>query len=476
MSTKGNREFRPACHFAPKSGWVNDPNGLFYENGTWHLFSQYYPETFWGPMHWLRSSSTDLLHWQQHDIALYPDEKLGFIFSGSAIVDKGNTSGLGKGGDPVVLMFTHHMRNEHTVQEQQSIAWSDDRVHYHTYEGNPVIPNADKMNFRDPKLFRNEKLNCWGMVLAAGDHAEFYASDDLIHWRKTGDFGQKENKLGGVFECTDLFPLKAPDGSEVWVLIVSTALPAPFGSGRMQYFLGEFDGETFRETYPSDLPRLFDSGYDDYAAVSFSGADRVLMVGWAASPGYADQMPTGEFCCAYTYVREMSLAQTDRGLMLAAKPITPDFELAGVEPEKMPEGLSMKQKFRYVPRAEAALPGELFHVRVEAEGPFTLSLSNDDGEALNVSVSTEQKLVVDRTRAGWQGFSAPYDSGLFAVTTAPRSNYGPATVDVYFDKMLAEVFVDGGTVVNTSMVFPEKPYTKATLMGRAKLWVGTPKE
>lgn len=171
----------------------------------------------------------------------------------------------------------------------------------------------------------------------------------------------------------------------------------------------------------------------------------------------------------------MSLAQTERGLMLAAKPIAPEFELAEIEPEKEPEGLTMMQKLRYVPRAEGTLPGELFHVRVEAEGPFTLSLSNDLGEQLNISVSTEQKLVVDRAKAGWQGFSAPYDSGLFAVTSAPRSQYGPATVDVYFDRMLAEVFADGGTVVNTSMAFPEQPYTRATLTGKGRLWIGAPK-
>ena len=470
MSTKGNRDFRPFCHFAPKFGWVNDPNGLFYENGTWHMFSQYNPkEPIWGPMHWLHETSDDLLHWKEHGVALCPDEKLGTIYSGSAIVDRGNTSGLGNGGDPVVLMYTHHGQFE-----QQSIAWSDDRMHFTPYEGNPVIANSDKLNFRDPKVFRNEKLNCWSVVLAAGDHAEFYASDDLIHWRKTGEFGAKENKLGGIFECTDVFPLKAPDGSEVWVLIVSTALPASFGSGRMQYFLGEFDGETFRETYPSDQPRLYDSGYDNYAAVSFSNTDRQLMVGWAASPGYAMQMPTDEFCCVYTYVREMSLVQTASGLRLAAKPIAPRFRLEPAVREKMPENMTMIERFRYVPKAETALPGELFHARVEADGPFTLVLSNDAGEALNISLSTEQKLVVDRTRAGWQGFSEPFDSGLFAVTSAQRPQFGPTVVDVYFDRMIAEVFADGGTVVNTSMAFPKQPYQKATLLGEGKLWVGGP--
>lgn len=469
MSTKGNRDFRPAWHFAPKSGWVNDPNGLLYENGTWHMFSQYNPDNpLWGPMHWLHSTSEDLLHWQEHGVAMAPDEKLGMIFSGSAVIDRGNTSGLGEGGDPMILMYTHHGQ-----REQQSIAFSNDRVHFTPYEGNPVIANTDKLNFRDPKVFRNGIRNCWTVVLAAGDHAEFHASDDLIHWHKTGEFGRKENRLGGVFECTDLFPLKAPNGETVWVLIVSTALPAHFGSGRMQYFLGDFDGDTFTQTYPTEQPLFFDAGYDDYAAVSFSGTgDRVLMVGWASSPGYAGQMPTGEFCCVYTCVKEMSLVETDAGLRLAAKPITPEFDMQAVTPVPKPENMTLIEQFRYVQRSEAALPGEVFKAHVEAEGPFTLTLSNDDGEALNITVSTEQRLVVDRTAAGWQGFEAPYDTGLFAVTAAVRNQFGPAAVDVYFDTMIAEVFADDGTLVNTSMAFPQKPYTKATLKGRAKLWIG----
>ena len=466
MSTKGNRDFRPAFHYAPPVGWINDPNGLLYEDGTWHLFAQHNPdEAVWGPMHWRHATSTDLLHWQDHGVALAPDE-LGMIFSGSAIIDKGNTSGLGEGGDPMILMFTHH--GEH---EQQSIAYSNDRMHFTKYEGNPVIPNSDQRNFRDPKVFRNEQLNCWSVVLAAGDHADFYASNDFIHWRKTGDFGKTENKLGGVFECTDLFPLTAPDGKIVWVLIASMAQLAPFGSGRMQYFLGEFDGETFRETIPSDHPRILDGGFDDYAAVTFANTDRRLIVGWAASPGYAGTQPTNEFCCIMTYVRELSLVDTDTGLQLAFKPITPEFALEEVPAQPLPEDRPMF----FVPTTEGALPGELFHIHVEADSIFTLTLSNEDGEALNISVSSEQKLVVDRTKSSNNHFSPMFDSGLFSVSSINRNNVGKMTLDVYFDKMIAESFLDDGTVINSTVVFPEKPYQKATLHGFGKLWIGKTK-
>lgn len=279
MSTQGSRDFRPRFHYTPPKGWINDPNGPLYEDGIWHLFAQHYPhDTVWGPMHWIHATSKDLLNWENQGIALSPDERLGLIFSGSAVIDRGNTSGLGRERDPMICMYTHH--GEH---EQQSIAFSEDRMHFTPYEGNPVIPNSDLPDFRDPKVFRNDLLGCWSVVIAAGDHVEFHASPDLLHWHKTGEFGQAENKLGGVFECPDLFPLPAPDGSVLWVLIASMALPREFGGSRTQYFLGMFDGNTFVETHSSLRAKLIDSGYDNYAAVTFSGAEKPCIIGWGTS-------------------------------------------------------------------------------------------------------------------------------------------------------------------------------------------------
>ncbi len=464
MTTKANRDYRPATHYAPPYGWTNDPNGLVYEDGTWHLFAQHYPDaTHWGPMHWRHAVSEDLLHWKDLGIALYPDEKLGYIFSGSGVIDEGNTSGLGKERDPMVVMYTH----ADMKKQQQSIAYSEDRIHFTPYAGNPVIPD-ERQDFRDPKVFRNPVLGCWSVVLAADDHFEFYASKDLIHWTKTGEFGAAENILGGVCECPDLFPLKAPDGSEVWVLLSSNGLPNPFGGFRMQYYLGQFDGNTFRVTIPSDRPRILDFGYDDYAAVTYYNADRRLLVGWAESIVYGQDGPTNEFCGLMTYARELSLVNTDCGLKLAMKPVAPAHTLREA-PAIEPFPLNPRQS---LPRAQIALNGDLFRVRVEAEGPFTLTLSNEDGETLNISVSNEQKLVVDRSNAGAKDFNALFASGLFSVMTADRNNRGPVAVDVYFDRMIVETFADEGTLVNTSILFPNKPYTKATLLGKGKLFLG----
>lgn len=466
MTTKGNRDYRPECHYTPPFGWTNDPNGMVYDKGTWHLFAQHYPDdTHWGPMHWRHAVSEDLLHWKDLGIALYPDEKLGMIFSGSGVIDEGNTCGLGKTSDPMVLMYTHHGESQ-----QQSIAVSDDRIHFTPYEGNPVIPSTLR-DFRDPKVFKNTFLNCWGVVIAAGDHFEFYASDDLIHWRKTGEFGKEEDRLGGVFECPDMFPLTAPDGKTVWVLLSSNGLPAPFGGFRMQYYLGEFDGETFRETIPARHSRILDSGYDDYAAVTYYGADRRVMMGWAEAMSYGKDGPTNEFCGLMTYARELTLRETAAGLRLAMKPVTPEFELRPIQSVTPPD----ERYRRPLPMAEGRLPGELFHIRVEAPSGFSLKLSNDEGEAFVVTMSNEQKLVVDRSGAGIKDFNRLFASGLYSVMTARRTEDGPVTLDLYFDHMIAETYIDGGTVVNTSIMFPRKPYTKATLQGEGQLWIGTPK-
>lgn len=451
MSTQSNRNFRPEYHYTPPKGWINDPNGLTLVDGVWHLFAQYYPhDTTWGPMHWIHATSTDLLHWEDQGIALYPDEKLGLIFSGSAVIDHDNTSGLGAACDPMICMYTSH--GEH---EQQSIAFSNDLVHFTPYAGNPVIPNTVQKDFRDPKVFRNDMLNCWSVVIAAGDHVEFHASSDLIHWEKTGEFGAAENPMGGVFECPDLFPLTAPDGTKVWVLIASMALPREFGGSRTQYFLGEFDGRTFTQTIPAPHARLIDTGYDNYAAVSFSGAESPIIIGWGTSWCYADKEPTNEFCGLMTYARKMSLIETDEGLSLASAPITPEFTMKAVD-------------------NTAELPGEVFRVHLEAEGAFMLSLSNAGGETFRIGLDNEHRFFVDRTKAGMRDFHELYASGLMSVTVTPRQMHGKIEMDLYFDHFIAEVFADQGSFANTALVFPEAPYTQAGIIGAAKMWIGTP--
>lgn len=449
MSTRGVRDFRPHKHFSPKRGWINDPNGLVFDGRQWHLFAQYYPDDgHWGPMHWLHAVSDDLLAWREVGIALAPDEALGLIFSGSAVIDENSTSGLGP--RPMVCMFTHHGRHE-----QQSVAFSNDYVHFEKYAGNPVIPNAALPDFRDPKVFRDEARGRWACAVAAGDHVEFFASEDLLHWTKTGEFGRRENRMGGVFECPDLFRAAAP-GSEMWVLSASMALPRDNGGSRTQYFLGEFDGETFRETLPSPRPRLLDFGYDNYAAVTFSGAREPLLLGWATSWCYADRMPEGDFCGQMTYARRVRLVETLDGLRLAAEPVAPEY--AG-EAVQIGDGET------------CPLPGELFRIDVEARGAFRAELSNDDGERFVFGLDAAQQLYTDRTRSARSSFSNSFDSGVMSVTKTLRMLDGSLDLQLHFDRCVAELYADGGTYANTTLVFPDRPYTRVSITGAASLRV-----
>ena len=187
---------RPQIHFSPKAHWMNDPNGLVYHNGVYHLFFQYYPDSMvWGPMHWGHATSKDLVHWNEEDIALYPDS-LGYIFSGSAVVDKNNTSGLGKDGKiPLVAIFTYHdpkgaeaKRNDYQVQ---GLAYSlDDGKTWTKYENNPVLKNPGIVDFRDPKVMWYEPGKKWIMTLATKDRISFYSSPDLKNWTKESEFGE----------------------------------------------------------------------------------------------------------------------------------------------------------------------------------------------------------------------------------------------------------------------------------------------
>jgi len=252
VDANSKEALRPQYHFTPNSGWMNDPNGLVYNDGVYHLFYQYYPHaTVWGPMHWGHATSIDMAHWEHQPIALFPDEN-GLIFSGSAVVDKENTSGFGENGvAPLVAIFTYHlMEGEKAGRDDfqtQGIAYSlDNGVSWKKYDGNPVLPNEGIRDLRDPKVFWHEDTKSWIMALVAGDHAKFYRSKNLKQWDNISDFGLDQGAHGGVWECPDLFPLPV-DGTdeEKWVLVISIGGGGPNGGSGTQYFIGDFDGTTF---------------------------------------------------------------------------------------------------------------------------------------------------------------------------------------------------------------------------------------
>ena len=275
MKDNYQEQFRPQFHFSPKEKWMNDPNGLVYNNGVYHLFYQYYPKDIvWGPMHWGHAISEDLIVWKHKPIALYPDE-LGDIFSGSVVFDVTNSSGLGDiENPPLVAIFTYHLmegeKAGRTDYQTQGIAFSIDNGDTWTkYNGNPIIDNTDIKDFRDPKVFWHEDSKQWIMSLVAGDHAKFYKSDNLKNWTYLSDFGKEIGAHGGVWECPDLFKLKVKGISEEkWVLLISINPGAPNGGSGTPYFVGNFDGERFIAEH-NDI-KWIDVGADNYAGITYN--------------------------------------------------------------------------------------------------------------------------------------------------------------------------------------------------------------
>lgn len=422
MATKGARNYRPKFHYTAQKGWINDPNGLVHDGEKYHLFAQHYPDdTKWGPMHWAHAVSQDLIHWEHLPIALYPD-KNGMCFSGSACMLNGK----------VALMYTSH-----GDVETQSVAFTDDGVNFTPYAGNPVIGNPGEKDYRDPKMFWNEKYQKYGVAIAAGDHVEFFVSDDMIKWEKTGEFSDQE-KVTGIHECPDVFPLTAPDGSTVHCMIAS--MISPYGGNRTQYVLGKFDGDKYEITHPFPAHEWMDAGWDNYAPVTYWGTKETVMIGWAANWKYAANLPTDDFAGCMTFPRLMALKDTKVGLRAAQKPLI--------------DSITGEYKKTNV------LPGEAFRIKLHAEGDFSLTLSNDKGEKLVIGLS-DGEYYIDRTQAGECG-AAPEIAADYGIARRARYMDGATDMDVTFDVSMLECFADEGTWAAAMAAFPTSPYTTVT--------------
>lgn len=443
MSTKGSRNYRPNIHFTPPAMWTNDPNGMVYVNGIYHLFYQHYPEApNWGPMHWGHAVSRDLLHWKHMPIALYPDE-LGMIFSGSCVYDRENTSGYGtKEKPPIVAVYTNHGRHG---LEQQSIAYSTDGIHFEKSYQNPVIPNPGISDFRDPKAFYNPVKNCWSLVLAAGDRVHFYKSEDLKRWEKTGEFGPEGNLASGVWECPDLFQVEAEDGRKLWVLIVSMTTTTEDGRCRTQYFLGDFDGDTFIQQQKEEEPLWIDFGFDNYAGVTFQNLEEPLFLGWAMNWGYANETPTGEYCGQMTLARSLRAVKTEKGYRLAAS-------FAGLE---------KYQHSAYPVNHMQRLYTDTFGMKVT--GTKKITLSNALGQKLVIQV-TEDEIFVDRTHAGEHSFHEQFQMPQYCSVRIPRMKQD-GEMELIFDVSVLEVLADDGLIPVSMVAYPEAPYDQVLLEG-----------
>jgi fructan beta-fructosidase len=450
--------YRPQFHFTPARSWMNDPNGLIFYKGLYHLFFQYYPDsTVWGPMHWGHAVSKDLFNWAEQPIALYPDS-LGYIFSGSAVLDTLNTSGFGKAGQPaIVAVFTYHnevlaklKRNDF---QYQGIAYSNDQGKTFTkYSGNPVLKNPGIVDFRDPKISWYAPEKKWVMTLATKDRISFYASPNLTNWKKLSEFGASVGAHGGVWECPDLLSFEYK-GKKIWALLVSINPGGPNGGSATQYFLGSFDGVNF---IPADTAtRWLDYGTDNYAGVSFSNTGtRTIFLGWMSNWSYAQQVPTEKWRSATTLPRSLSIAEARGHLVLTANPVDEMKIIKG--PVQHYNGANA---IAQLTAAHSRNTTALFQLNLEASAgsDFSVELSNEEGAKLIVGyLAKEKKYYIDRRLAGESSF----DSAFAKIIVAPRlSAAAMAVVNLVVDRASVELFADGGRTVMTAILFPKKPYS-----------------
>ena len=454
--------YRPQFHFSPREHWMNDPNGMVYYKGVYHLFYQYYPGgTVWGPMHWGHATSADLFHWKELPIALYPDS-LGYIFSGSIVVDEKNTSGFGENGKiPLVAIFTHHdpngARERKNTYQNQSLAYSlDEGKTWTKYSGNPVLKNPGIRDFRDPKVSWNEVANRWIMTLATLDRITFYSSPDLKDWKKESEFGKEVGAHGGVWECPDLFSLNY-QGRKLWVLIVNLNPGGPNGGSATQYFVGDFDGHQFKP-FTTDTKWL-DYGPDEYAGVTYANTgNRRIFLGWMSNWQYARLVPTEKWRSAMTIARELSFQKLGENYLLTSRPVS--------ELEKI---IDKRIVLKAVSASGLDLSGKLGNIsgpaRLKLSGDrlesFTISFSNELGENLLVGYDkSANQYFIDRTHSGKVDFHKNF-AGRHSVPRFASKNNLDMTLII--DDASIELFADNGLSVMTEIFFPGKPYSRISL-------------
>ncbi len=465
--------YRPNFHFTPKKGWMNDPNGMFYYNGYYHLFYQYYPDSnVWGPMHWGHAISTDLITWVEKPIALYPDEK-GYIFSGSAVVDVKNTSGFGSlKNPPMVAMFTYHdMKKEKAGEinyQSQGIAYSlNEGLTWTKYEANPIIENPNIKDFRDPKMTWDAIHQQWIMILAAGDKTMLYGSKNLKEWALLSDFGKEIGAHGGVWECPDFFPMLV-DGTDdyKWVMLSSINPGGPNGGSATQYFVGDFDGKKFTidETFSKDVKQQkglwIDYGRDNYAGVTWANISEVdgrkLFIGWMSNWDYAQKVPTETWRSSMTIPRELVLVKDSGHYIVSSKPVKELQNYIAKTIKK--ESLKIDKETVLVDKTVVDLSKLDIHFSLKnlKKDVYTFSFSNDAKNTIQFGINKKENyFFIDRSKSGKLAFS-----NLFAknISKAPfKGDFDKMDVRIIVDKTSIEIFYNNGKTVMTEIFFPDKP-------------------
>lgn len=453
-----NREtYRPVYHHTPVYGWMNDPNGMFYKDGVYHLYFQYNPYgSMWANMTWGHSTSTDLTHWTYEGTAIVPDA-WGAIFSGSCVVDKDNTAGFGKGA--VVAFYTSAKSTPWGDVQSQSMAYSlDNGKTFIKYEHNPILTSTER-DFRDPKVFWYAPGKHWVMMLAVGQEMQIYSSGNLKEWKKESSFGAMQGAHGGVWECPDLVEVAVEGSKEKkWVLICNLNPGGPFGGSAAQYFVGSFDGKKFVNESPTQTKWL-DWGKDNYATVTWSNAPagRCIALGWMSNWQYANSVPTTQYRSANTLARDLTLYRVGGELYLKSKP-SPEIKKARAEEKKIP---TFEVKGNYEVASLLADNKGAYEIEMAIENKGTskidFSLMNEKGEKVAMYYDVVRKqFVMDRSASGIVGFSRDFP----AVTVAPIRNTDQIHLRLFIDRSSVEAFGEEGEYVMTNLVFPAEPYNR----------------
>nr|WP_255397482.1 DUF4980 domain-containing protein [Prevotella sp. lc2012] len=430
FDTTNRERFRPRYHHTPLYGWMNDPNGMFYKDGVWHLYYQYNPYgSQWENMSWGHSTSRDLIHWDAQPLAIESDW-LGAIFSGSAIVDKDHTTGFGR--NAVVAMYTSA-----GAAQTQSIAYSTDGGQTFTkYAGNPVI-TFNAPDFRDPKVFWHEPTSKWMVVLAVGQEVQFYSSKNLKEWKYESSFGREYGNHDGVWECPDMLCF-----GEKWVLLLNINPGGPFGGSATQYFVGRFDGHTFTcEDNPSET-KWMDYGKDHYATVTFHNAPegRIVALPWMSNWQYANQVPTQQFRSANGLPRDLGIKTIGSETILTCIPSKEVMALRGKK---------VKQ------------PTEACEIVIDMKSSTDIVLSNAKGEQVTMHYDVQkQEFKMDRTKSGDVSFSE-----AFPCETAAPTFGSIKQLRLFIDRCSIEAFDAEGKMVMTNLVFPSEPYNTIKVKG-----------
>lgn len=456
--------YRPQFHFSPAHKWMNDPNGLVYHEGVYHLFYQFYPDDIvWGPMHWAHAVSKDMVHWEHKPIALYPDDK-GYIFSGSAVVDKQNTSGFGVDGKiPLAAIFTYHdPEGEEAGRDDfqtQGIAYSlDNGDSWTKFSGNPVIGNDGIKDFRDPKVFWHEESHHWIMILVAGDHAKWYRSNNLKDWEHLSDFGKNSGAHGGVWECPDLFPLQVEGtDTEKWVLLISINPGAPNGGSGTQYFVGEFDGVRF--VSDQEETKWVDYGTDNYAGVTYNNVpdEERIFIGWMSNWDYARDTPTEQWRGAMTLPRKLSLHQVGEDYLLA------NYPLESVENLAVSNG---SQQLEVAPASTETVEWKSFDQSQVAfttkSRDFSIRFQNDLDEELVLTMSSQDNtFYLDRKNSGKVDFQTEFGNKKQHMPI--NGLEGEFEVKILMDTSSIEVFIADGLYAMTAQIFPTESFNRMSI-------------